>query len=86
MQTQGVVGMINRSRGMAGIWVDEHGGYTIIEMLSSHPIEVGDEIAWSDGYTMGSCSYRNITKGWVADVYVQNHDVSTGNLRQQLLA
>ncbi|WP_130908327.1 hypothetical protein [Pseudomonas sp. Sample_16] len=86
MQTQGIVGAINRSRGMVGIWVDEQGGYTVIEMLSSHPIEVGDEIVWSDGYTMGSCSYRNVTKGWVTDVYVQNHDVSTASLRQQLLA
>ncbi|MGO4321340.1 hypothetical protein LOY47_20325 [Pseudomonas brassicacearum] len=86
MQTQGVVRAINLRRGMVGVWVEEQCGYTIIEMLSSHDVELGDQLIWSDGYTMGSCQYRNITKGWVAEVYVQNHDVSAQNLKQQLLA
>lgn len=84
-QTTGVVSHINRSRGMVAIWVEDQGGHTIIEMLSGHPIEVGDHIVWGDGYDMGSCCYRNATKGWTADVYVQNHDVTAGSLRQQLL-
>ena len=86
MQTQGVVRAMNPSRGMVAIRVEEQGGYTIIEMLSSHEIELGDQISWTDGYTMGSCQYRNLTKGWVAEVYVQNHDVSVHSLKQQLLA
>lgn len=86
MQTQGIVRAMNPSRGMVAVWVEEQGGYTIIEMLSSHEIELGDQLTWSDGYTMGGCQYRNLTKGWVAEVYVQNHDVNAQNLKQQLLA
>jgi len=86
MQTQGVVRAMNPSRGMVAIWVEEQGGYTIIEMLSSHEIDLGDQMSWADGYTMGGCQYRNLTKGWIAEVYVQNHDVSVHILKQQLLA
>jgi len=86
MQTHGVVRAINPRRGMVGVWVEDQNGYTIIEMLSSHEIELGDQMTWSDGYTMGGCQYRNVTKGWVAEVYVQNHDVNAQNLKQQLLA
>lgn len=86
MQTQGVVQAMNLSRGMVGIWVEDQGGFTIIEMLSSEVVEMGDVFIWSDGYSMGSCQYRNVTKGWVAEVFVQNHDVNRQNLKQQLLA
>jgi hypothetical protein len=82
---RGVVRAINRGRGMVGIWVEERGGHTIIEMLSSHDIQLGDLMAWNAGTSMGGNTYQNLTKGWSAEVYVQNHDVSSSNLRRQLL-
>ena len=85
MRTIGVVKGMNLNRGMVAIWVEEQGGYTIVEMLSSDAVEIGDVFDWLDGYSMGSCKYRNLTKGWVADVFVQNHDVPPAMLRQQLL-
>lgn len=84
--TIGVVRAMNPRRGMVGIWVEDQGGFTIIEMLSSHEVELGDTFKWDDGYSMGGCQYTNVTKRWSAEVYVQNHDVTIQNLKQQLLA
>lgn len=84
-QTTGVVRAVNARRGMVAIWVEQRGGHTIIEMLSSHEIQVGDQVTWASDTSMGSNRYRNDTRGWVAEVYVQNHDVSMANLRAQLL-
>lgn len=86
MRTIGVVKGMNLSRGMIAIWVEEQGGYTIIEMMSSDIVEIGDVFDWADGYSMGSCAYRNLTKGWVSEVFVQDHDVPPAIVRQQLSA
>ncbi len=68
---------------MAAIATDDD-GYTIIELLSDFELEIGDQIAWANGYGLGSEIYSNLTKGTRAEVYVQNHAVSQANLRQQL--
>ena len=83
--TEGVVVAVNRNRGMVAVWVEQRGGHTIIEMLSSHEIQPGDKILWATGTSMGSNPYTNATQGWSTEVYVQNHDVSKANLRAQLL-
>jgi hypothetical protein len=83
--TRGVVSAINHRRGMVAIWVEQRGGHTIIEMQSSDEISVGDHITWDTDTSMGDNPYRNETKGWVAEVYVQNHDVSQSSLQAQLL-
>lgn len=82
--TRGVVRAINPCRGMVAIWVDERSGYTIIEMLSSHDIDVGDELSWCTDTTRGRNSYRNETRGWVAEVCVHNHGVPNSKLRDRL--
>jgi len=81
--TIGVVERINQDR--IAIWVEEQGSYTIIKLRSPAHIEQGDVMCWSDGLE-GSCTYWNATKGWNAEVSVQNHDVSIDLLRQQLIA
>lgn len=60
-------------------------GYTIIELISDFEVEVGDSVAWVNGYGLGSEVYENLTKNTSGEVYVQNHSVSQSNLRQQLL-
>jgi len=60
-------------------------GYTIIELLSEWNIEVGDSIAWANGYGLGSEVYQNVTRSSREEVYVQNHSVSQSALHQQLL-
>lgn len=80
----GVVEKMNLDR--VAIWVEELGSYTIIKLRSPAHIEHGDVMCWSDGYLKGSCTYWNATKGWDAEVSVQNHDVPIDLLRQKLIA
>ena len=84
MRRTGTVSAINARRGMIAI-ATEDDGFTIIELTSDWDIEVGDVIAWTNGYGLGSEVYENITKKTQSDVFVQNHAVSKSNLHQQLL-
>lgn len=84
MRRVGVVAEINPRRGMVAI-ATEDDGFTIIELLSDFELEVGDAMAWANGYGLGSEVYQNLTKSTSEDVYVQNHSVSKSNLGQQLL-
>ena len=83
MRREGVVAAINPTRAMVGI-ATEDDGFTVIELLSDWDLEVGDSIAWANGYGLGSEIYCNLTKNSREEVYVQNHGVSQSNLRQQL--
>ena len=84
MRRSGTVAAMNPSRGMVAI-ATEDDGYTIIELLSDFELEVGDEMAWENSHGLGSEIYENVTKGSREEVYVQNHAVTTANLKQQLL-
>ena len=79
----GTVKEVNSRRGMVGI-LTEDDAFTIIELLSEDEFQVGDFLTWEDGYGMGHTDYRNVTKGFVAEVYVQNHSVHASLLRVQL--
>jgi uncharacterized membrane-anchored protein len=80
---RGVVAAINQRRGMIAIKTEDS-GYTIVELLRDWDVDVGDEIAWANGYGLGSEIYENRTKGVASEVYVQNHDVSEAILKVQL--
>lgn len=80
---EGTVATMNPRRGMVGIKTDDS-GYTIIELLSDWELEIGDRIAWENGYGLGSEVYQNRTRGTRAEVYVQNHDVHESILQVQL--
>jgi hypothetical protein len=84
MRRTGVVAAINPNRGMVAI-ATEDDGFTIIELLSNFDLDVGDSVSWANGYGLGSEMYENLSKGVREGVYVQNHSVSSSNLRQQLL-
>lgn len=84
MNRWGVVAVMNPRRGMVAIKTEDD-GYMIIELLSEFEIEIGDELAWSNGYGLGSEMYENRSKGTKEEVYVQNHAVGEAILRQQLL-
>jgi hypothetical protein len=83
MQRTGTVATINPKRGMVAI-ATEDDGYTIIELLSSWDLEVGDTLSWKNGYGLGSETYENLSKGTRSEVYVQNHSVTKNNLESQL--
>ena len=80
----GVVAAMNPKRGMVAIQTEDD-GYTIIELISHFDLDIGDEMAWEDGYALGSETYENRSKGICEEVFVQNHGVSASILRQQLL-
>ncbi|ANC80470.1 hypothetical protein [Pseudomonas putida] len=84
MLTIGVVERISRNR--IAIWVEEPGGYTVIELKSDAVVEQGDVMCWPDRYSTGRCAYWNATKGWNTEVVVCGHDVPLHLLRQQLVA
>lgn len=84
MLTVGVVEKMNQDR--IAIWVEAQAGYTVVRVQSSALIEQGDVICWQDRFSMGPCTYWNATKGWEAEVSVQDHDVPIDLLRQQLFA
>lgn len=84
MRRTGKIAAINSQRAMVAI-ATEDDGFTIVEILSPFDVEVGDQIAWSNGYGLGPEFYENLTKNTREEVYVQNHSVSNSNLRQQLL-
>lgn len=85
MSRSGSIAALNPRRGMVAIRTDDDGSYTIIELLSHFELSLGDKMVWKNDYGLGSETYRNLTTGESEEVYVQNHSVTTGNLRQQLL-
>lgn len=84
-QTCGEVRAINRQRAMVGVYVAQEDGHTVLELRSANDIDIGDVIEWDSGTALGAQSYRNLTKGWTAEVYVANHGVAAANLEVQLL-
>lgn len=80
----GRVALVNPRRGMVAV-LTEDGDYSIIEMLGDDPPEIGDTISWGDDTALGSETVENRTSGEAYDVYFQNHWVSAGQVRQQLL-
>jgi hypothetical protein len=83
MRRNGTVTAMNLDRGMVGI-ATEDDGFTNVELLSSWDLDVGDEIAWTNGHGLGSEVCENLSKGTRCTVFVQNHSVSPTALRQQL--
>ncbi|MEN2396031.1 hypothetical protein [Pseudomonas halotolerans] len=84
-QTTGEVRAINRQRAMVGVYVEQEDNHTILELGSANDIDIGDVMEWDSGKALGTQSYRNLTKGWTAEVYVANHGVAAANLEVQLL-
>ena len=75
---------INRRRGLVAI-ATEGSGFTIVELLGSDPINLGDRLEWPSD-TLGNAVYINLTKGLRISVNVQDHGVPETELRQQLAA
>ncbi|CAH0198840.1 hypothetical protein E3Z27_10330 [Pseudomonas mediterranea] len=84
-QTRGEVRAINRQSAMVGVYVAQEDGHTVLELRSANDIDVGDVMEWSSGTALGIQSYRNLTKGWEAEVYVVKHGIAAANLEVQLL-
>ena len=83
MRRSGTVAETNPERSMVGIKTED--GFTIIELLVEWDLDIGDRVAWSSGYGLGSETYENLTKRTRGRVCVQNHSVSAGGLRVKLL-
>lgn len=62
-----------------------NGDYSVFELLSSDPVEPGDEVQWSQDTSIGSTQLINITQRKTYEVYFQNHWVTKNQLRKQLL-
>jgi hypothetical protein len=79
----GYVHTINRRRGRVAIATDGN-GFTIIELVGSDPISIGDQLEWSNDTALGRAAYRNLTTGTALDVNVLAHGVPEARVRQQL--
>ena len=62
---------LNPQRGMVAV-LTEDDGYTIIELLSDFELELGDKVAWTNDYGLGSEVYKNLIKGVSAEVYARS--------------
>lgn len=82
--TRGEVRAINRQSGLVGVYVEES-GHTVFELRSVNDIDIGDVIEWDSGTATGLQPFRNTTKRWTADVYVENHGVAAASLEVQLM-
>jgi hypothetical protein len=80
---RGYVHTINRRRGRVAIATDGH-GYTIIEMLGSDNISIGDWLEWPDDHYLGSATYTNLTKAIPISVNVRCHGVPETVVRRML--
>ena len=83
MRRTGTVAGINRDRGMVAIATVE--GFTVIEIASGWAIDVGDAMAWEDGYHIGPTIFENLSRSSRVGVFVKNHHVDAGELDAQLL-
>ena len=79
---KGVVHEINASRCMVAIKTSE--GYSIVELVDSDAIEVGDHVRWREDTQLGSGQLENLSRRTSFEVYFQNHWVSEQQLRAQL--
>jgi hypothetical protein len=77
----GYVHTINRRRGLVAIQADAF--FTIVQMLSSEPINLGDRLEWHDS-RLGIAAYLNLTKGTKLSFNVQAHGVPADRVRQLL--
>jgi hypothetical protein len=58
--------------------------FTIVELLGSNPIHLGDGMEWDDVSALGSAVYHNRTKATRLNVKVQNHGVLESRVRQRV--
>lgn len=84
MPRAGTVAAMNPARGMVAISTEDD-GFTIVELLSSWELEIGDSVRWANDYGLGSEVYENVTKSTRSGVFVQNHAVHASSVSQQLL-
>jgi hypothetical protein len=80
---RGKIFEINVARGMVAVHT-EAGDYSVFEVFGDE-MEIGDWVTWNGVSPLGHEILRNLTQGQDLQVYFQNHHVSKGNLRQQLL-
>ena len=78
----GTVSAINPNRAMIAVFTEE--GYSIIEMLSDDPPNLGDQLCWNGSVPLGSEIVDNITNGKSYRVFFQNHHVAKSQVRGQL--
>lgn len=81
---KGTVHEINYRRGMVAILTD-NGDFSIFELTSEEPLEIGDVVAWKEDTSLGHAKISNLTQNKQFEVYFQNHWVSKQQLKQQLL-
>jgi hypothetical protein len=83
MATRGKVRAINPQNGFVAIET-EGNGFSIIELMGDDDIELGDEMWWQNDLAMGAQNYKNLTKGKIMQVFVQNHAVQPESVLEHL--
>ncbi|NCC53418.1 MAG: hypothetical protein EOM20_19705 [Spartobacteria bacterium] len=67
-----VVKVANRHRGMFGAEIEGLGEYVVFELLDSSEPEIGDVVSHPDFYSIGGETFKNLSQGCEAEVFVQN--------------
>lgn len=81
---KGTIYKINARNGFVAVKTE--GGFTIIELLGSDPIDLEDEVSWQvhGDPPLGGAQLINHTQREAYTVYFQNHHVSERGLSAQL--
>jgi hypothetical protein len=79
----GYVHTINRKRRLAALATEGH-GFTIIELVGSEPIRIGDQFQWPSGRALGRTVFHNLSTGTTVNVNVLAHGVPQALVRQLL--
>jgi len=61
------------------------GNFSVFELLSDDPVDIGDKVFWFQATPLGSTLLTNITQKRIFEVYFQNHGVPESQLKKQLL-
>jgi len=77
----GYIHTINRRHGLVAIQTGAE--FTILRMLGSEPISLGDRLEWHDN-RLGNAVYLNLTKATKHSCNVQAHGVPADRVRQLL--
>jgi len=80
----GLIVEINAAGGMIGVQT-EAGACSVIEILWTDQVEVGDSIEWTGDTPLGRTWVINRSKGLRFTGFFQSHGVSEEDLREELL-
>jgi len=81
---KGIIKDINWDKGMVGVET-KNDGFTIFQILADDNLHLRDELTWDEDHPFGHADIKNLTTDEQFEVFFENHNVGTDNLKRLLL-